>query len=217
MHPCHTHRHASQHCSLHSCTHMHNCQEHNHACMHSCALNRRASNAHLFSPFRAPPCMISQLQLCTHAHESFDRPRTGGATLTKSPCTTIRTTLPKKEILITMQEDMTTNLALTDPESAGSISQNLQISSETSHPLTKTTGTNEVALWALQLYIVPLPNFQDQLQELRSSIFRSIFSHGIRIPPPTQSHPPGHHPSSAPEDAFFSHPAQVRLLIFTSY
>jgi hypothetical protein len=49
---------------------------------------------------------------------------------------------------------MTTNLALTDPESTGLISQNLQISSETSRPLTKTTGTNEVALWALQLYIV---------------------------------------------------------------
>jgi hypothetical protein len=97
---------------------------------------------------------------------------------------------------------MTTNLALADPESAGSISQNLQISSETSRPLTTTAGTNEVALWALQLYIVPFPNFQDQFQELRASIFRSIFSHGIRIPPPTQSHSLGHHPSSAPGEHF---------------
>jgi hypothetical protein len=148
--------------------------------------------------------------------ESSDRPRIGGITLTRSPCTTICTTLPKKEILITMQEDMTTNLALPDIESAGSISQNLQISSETSLPLTRTTGTNEVALWALQLYIVPLPNFQDQLQEILSSVFQSIFSHGIRIPPPTQSHSLGHHPSLASEDDFFlSHPAQVHVIIFT--
>jgi hypothetical protein len=64
-------------------------------------------------------------------------------------------TLPKIEILITMQEDMTTNLALANPRSASSNSQNLQISSQTSRQLTIAAGTNEVAMWALQLYIVP--------------------------------------------------------------
>jgi hypothetical protein len=63
--------------------------------------------------------------------------------------------LPKKETLTTVQEDTTTNLKLVDPKSAGSISWNLQISPQTSRQSTMAAGTNEVAMWALQLYIVP--------------------------------------------------------------
>jgi hypothetical protein len=54
-----------------------------------------------------------------------------------------------------MQEDLTTNLTLMDPKSAGSISQNIQISPQNSRPVTLAASTNEVAIWALQLYIVP--------------------------------------------------------------
>jgi hypothetical protein len=55
-----------------------------------------------------------------------------------------------------MQDDTTTNLKLVGPESTASISWNLQNSSKLACPLNNTTGTNEVALWALQLYIVHL-------------------------------------------------------------
>jgi hypothetical protein len=54
-----------------------------------------------------------------------------------------------------MQEDGTTNLTLTTPGSVDSSSRNLQISSECSRQITTVTGTNEVALWAHQPYIVP--------------------------------------------------------------
>jgi hypothetical protein len=129
--------------------------------VHECAVVLRtcASKCTPIFPIQAPPCALSQLQMHTQVQESFDRPRTRGPTLTKSLRTTICTALPKIEILITMQEDTTTNLTLVDPGSTGSISRNLQISSQTSCKLTMTAGTNEVALWALQLYIVPFPNF----------------------------------------------------------
>jgi hypothetical protein len=54
-------------------------------------------------------------KMCT----SFDRPCTRGPTLTNLP---IRPSvpLPKNEILTTMQEDETTNLAFTNPGSTGS-------------------------------------------------------------------------------------------------
>jgi hypothetical protein len=123
MCPCHTHRCVFKHaCLLHNGTHMRNCQEHSCAQMHGCALNRSASNACLFSPFGCPRTWMYHLQLHNHSRESFNRPYTGGPNLTKSSCTTIHTTLPKNKILITMKEDTTTNLALADPELAGSIS-----------------------------------------------------------------------------------------------
>jgi hypothetical protein len=57
-----------------------------------------------------------------------------------------------------MQKDETTNLALAN---LGSIDSNSRISKyplKTSRQLTMTAGTNEVALWASQLYIVPFAN-----------------------------------------------------------
>ena len=60
-----------------------------------------------------------------------------------------------------MQEDTTNNLKLVDPELTVSISRNLQKSSKIARPLNKTVGTNEVALWALQLYIVHFAKLPD--------------------------------------------------------
>jgi hypothetical protein len=98
--------------------------------MHSCISNRRASNVHLLSSLMHPHACLSSLQPCTLAWVSFDRPCTGGPTLTKSHNMAICTTLPRKETLTTMQEDETTNLDLANTGLASSNSQNLQISSE---------------------------------------------------------------------------------------
>jgi hypothetical protein len=125
--------------------------------MRYCASNRNALHACLFFPFEHPYVWLSQLQPHTHACESFNLPCTGGPTLTKSLIHSSVHPLLEKEILTTMQEDPTTKLTLVDPESAGSISQNLQISPQNSRPLTLAAGTNEMEIWALQLYIVPLP------------------------------------------------------------
>jgi hypothetical protein len=51
--------------------------------------------------------------------------------------------------------------------------------------LTVAAGTNEVAMWALQLYIGFFPNFHSPFREPTTSIFRTVFSHGISVPPPT--------------------------------
>jgi hypothetical protein len=164
MRLCHINRRALGHdCWSHSCAHMHDCQEHSRACMHNCDLHRRAPHAHLFSSLEHPHARLSKIQPHTHAWESFDRPCTGGATLTKTPCTTPVQPCPKNKTLSPMQEDTTTNLKLTDPGTTASITQNLQISSQIARPLTKTTSTNEVALWALQLYIVLFANIPDSI------------------------------------------------------
>ncbi len=70
-----------------------------------------------------------------------------------------------------MQEDMTTNLTLIDPESTGSIYQNLQISPQTSRPSTTALGTDEVEMWALQLYIVPFAKLPYSILEAQSVRF----------------------------------------------
>jgi hypothetical protein len=44
-------------------------------------------------------------------------------------------------------------------------------SSKSSHQLTMAAGTNEVALWAPQPYIFPLPNFHTHLQDVRVYVF----------------------------------------------
>jgi hypothetical protein len=86
-------------------------------------------------------------------------------------------TLPKKWKPISMQDDQTTNLKLAHHRSDTSCSQNHSISSEFSHPVTIAAGTNEVAMWALQLYIGLLPNFHSPFREPTASVFRAIFSH----------------------------------------
>jgi hypothetical protein len=52
-----------------------------------------------------------------------------------------------------MQDVQTTNLTLARRRSGISCSQNHSISSESARKLTVAAGTNEVAMWALQLYI----------------------------------------------------------------
>jgi hypothetical protein len=54
-----------------------------------------------------------------------------------------------------MQEDGTTNLTLMTPRLFDLISRNRQIFSKCSRQITIATGTNEVALWDNQPYIVP--------------------------------------------------------------
>jgi hypothetical protein len=62
-------------------------------------------------------------------------------------------------------------------------------------------------MWALQLYIGLSPNFQTPFRELRVSIFRSVFSHGINIPSSTSRQSLGHFLSLAPGAPFFhTHP-----------
>jgi hypothetical protein len=144
-------------CSLHSCAHMHNCQRNNCARVCKLCFEQVCIQMHAFFPIWVPPCMAVPITtMHTQACENPSIARALGGPPSQNPSIrpSIRT-LPKIEILITMQEDTTTNLALTNPRSTGSISQNLQISSQTSRKLTMTAGTNEVALWALQLYIVP--------------------------------------------------------------
>ena len=84
-----------------------------------------------------------------------------------------------------MQDVQTTNPNLARRETDASCSRNHSISSGSAQKLTVAAGTNEVALWALQLYIGFLPNFQSPFREPTTSIFRTVFSHGISVPPPT--------------------------------
>jgi hypothetical protein len=58
-------------------------------------------------------------------------------------------------------------------------------------------------MWALQLYIGFLPNFHSSFREPTTSIFRTVFSHGISIPPPTSWLSLGHFSSRAPGAPFF--------------
>jgi len=83
------------HTGAHSCAQMRSFQRNNCAFMHSCTLNRHASNARLLSTFRWPHARMYLFYLCTQVRESSDRPCTRGTTLTKSPSTAIRTTLPR--------------------------------------------------------------------------------------------------------------------------
>ena len=90
-------------------------------------------------------------------------------------------TLPKNWKPISMQDDQTTNLKLAQRQSATSCSLNHPISSGSARTITVAAGTNEVAMWALQLYIGLFPNFHSPFREPTVSIFQSVFSHGISI------------------------------------
>jgi hypothetical protein len=167
---------------------------------------------HLFSSLEHPHAWLSKIQLHTHAWESFDRPCTEGPTLTKTPCTTPVQPCPKKKTLSPMQEDTTTNLKLADPGMTTSIAQNLQISSQIARPLTTTAGTNEVALWALQLYIVHFSKLPDSILGAPGIHF-SIHLQPRDQDPVTYTIPfPGPLSILSPRGAFFSYSAQVRML-----
>jgi hypothetical protein len=102
-----------------------------------------------------------------------------------------------------MQDVQTTNLNLARRETYVSCSWNHSISSGSALELTVAAGTNEVAMWALQLYIGFFPNFHSPFREPTTSIFRTVFSHGINIPPPTSWLSLGHFSSRAPGAPFF--------------
>ena len=63
-------------------------------------------------------------------------------------------------------------------------------------------------MWALQLYIGFLPNFHSPFREPTTSIFRTVFSHGISVPPPTSWLSLGHFSSWAPGAPIFYHTAR---------
>jgi hypothetical protein len=71
--------------------------------------------------------------------------------------------------------------------------------------ITVVAGTNEVAMWALQLYVGFFPNFHSSFREPTMSIFQTVFSHGINIPPPTSWLSLDHFLSWAPGAPIFSH------------
>jgi hypothetical protein len=150
-------------------------------------------------------------------HTFLDRPCTGGPTPTKPPVRPSVQALPKNRNPNSMQEDTTTNLKLVDPDSTASISQNLPISSTIARPLNKTAGTNEVALWALQLYIVHFSKLPDSFLGAPGVLF------SIRLQPrdqdPVTYTIPFPRPLSilSPRGALFSSNAQVRMLTFTYY
>jgi hypothetical protein len=111
-----------------------------------------------------------------------------------------------------MQKDTKTNLKLIDPESATSISKNLQISYKITRPLNKTAGTNEVDLSALQLYIV-------HFSKLPNSILGALGTRFMICLQPRDQDPityiiPFPRPFSIliPRRTFFSYYAQVRML-----
>jgi hypothetical protein len=114
-----------------------------------------------------------------------------------------------------MQDVQTTNLNLARRETDAWCSQNRSISSRSALEFTVAAGTNEVAMWALQLYIGFLPNFHSPFREPTASIFRTVFSHGISVPPPTSWLSLGHLLPGALGVPFFSHHDQVRMHIVT--
>jgi hypothetical protein len=178
-HACHTHRRA----------HKRACSPYRRALMRACLHHRRAPKARLiFLPTRTHARFFS-VQACTHARLPLSRPRMWAHPLPKKPPKTpVRPpvpTLPKNWKPIAMQDVQTTNLKLARRETDASCSRNHSISSGSALKLTVAAGTNEVAMWALQLYIGFLPNFHSPFREPTASIFRTVFSHGISVPPPT--------------------------------
>jgi hypothetical protein len=56
---------------------------------------------------------------------------------------------------------------------------------QTTRPVIIAASTNEVAMWAQQLYIGLLPNFHSPFQKPKVCVFQTVFSHGISVPSPT--------------------------------
>jgi hypothetical protein len=105
-----------------------------------------------------------------HTHFSIAR-ALGGPHPQNPPVRPSVQALPKNKNPNSMQEDTTTNLKLIDPDSDASITQNLPISSTIARPLNKIAGTNEVALWALQLYIVHFSKLLDSFPGASGVLF----------------------------------------------
>ena len=81
--------------------------------------------------------------------------------------------------------------------------------------VTVVAGTNEVAMWVLQLYIGLFPNFHSPFREPKVSVFQTVFSHEISVPSPTSQQSLGCFSSWAPRVPFFSFHGQVRTHIVT--
>jgi hypothetical protein len=158
-------------CTLNRCASVCTYFLHSHSLTHACSPYRRAP-VHTYQTYRRTLiCACSNHRhtlrvclkfplLCTHsriisvqarmdARLSLSRPCMGDPHPLHTPVRPPIQTLPKNRKPISMQDDQITNLILADHQSDASSSPNLQISSETAHPLTIAEGTNEVAMWAL--------------------------------------------------------------------
>jgi hypothetical protein len=164
---------------------------------------------------RCPFSLCESLDHFTYQFPMIIEYRHRQLTLIQNPTLPVRPSvqaLPQNKNPTSMQEDTTTNLKLADPELASSISRNLQISSKIAYPLNKTTGTNEVALWALQLYIVHFSKLPDSILGAPGTRF------SIRLQPwdqdPVTYIIPFPRPFSIliPRGTFFSYYAQVCML-----
>jgi hypothetical protein len=114
-----------------------------------------------------------------------------------------------------MQDVQTTNLNLARQETDAWCSQNRSISSRSALELTVAAGTNEVAMWALQLYI-------GFFAKLPPTIPRAHGVHSSNHLQPWDQHPAAYIMAisgplftRSPWGAFFPHHGQVRTCIVT--
>jgi hypothetical protein len=190
---------------------------------HSCA-PVQLTGAPLSAPYfptHAHTCALFQgtgAHSCTPSTESpahVDPPSTQ-----KPPKTPVRPpvpTLPKNLKPIAMQDVQTTNLNLTHRETDAWCSQNHSISSGSALELTVAAGTNEVAMWALQLYIGVLPNFHSPFLGAHGVHFSNRLQPRDQRPAAYIMTIPGPLFTLSPRGTFFPHHGQVRTRIVTFF
>jgi hypothetical protein len=114
-----------------------------------------------------------------------------------------------------MQDVQTTNLNLARRETDAWCSQNHSISSGSALELTVAAGTNEVAMWALQLYIALLTKLPLTIPGAQSVRFSNRLQPRDQRPVTYISAVPGSLFTMSPRGAFFPHHGQVRTRIVT--
>jgi hypothetical protein len=114
-----------------------------------------------------------------------------------------------------MQDDQTTNLKLAHRRSGTSCSQNHSISSKFARSLTVAAGTNEVAMWALQLYIGLLPKLPLTIPEAHDVHFSNRLQPRDQRPATYITVVSGPLFILSPRGTFFSYHGQVRMRIVT--
>jgi hypothetical protein len=212
---------------------MRTCSLYRRAHERACSQYRRACHTHRRALMRACPTYSHTSEAClnslptrTHArlfrvqaHLPLSRPRMWAHPLPKNPLKIPYDPpylpCPKNLKPITMQDVQTTNLNLAHRETDASCSRNHSISYGSSLELTVATGTNEVAMWALQLYIgffskLPLTipgahgvHFSNHLQPQNQRPATYIMA----VPRPLFI--------LSPQGPFFAHHGQVRTCIVT--
>jgi hypothetical protein len=182
----------------------------------NCNLNRCAPNAHLFFPlmchhawlFSTQPHIMHGRGNYTHASQhgypSFSRALVGPPLQKPLVRPSVRPCPENKPYLLCRRMRPLTWLSQILDRSARTpvISKSPR---KTSRQLTMAAGTNEVALWAPQLYIVPFSKLPRSVTGAQSLCFLIHLQPWDQDPPPTQSHSLGHHPYWPRGSIFFSH------------